>query len=158
MDKAEAQALTADSDLFKDTVGVEIPDDYTLVYHCAKNVPYFPSLAICTAMMPLCQGQVDAVGVEKLPGMENTQLWYNGPYILQEFIQGNSKTFVRNEAYWDKDCTLFDTVTSLVVDDGLMGQQMFMNGEVDACTLSESNLRSIYDNPSSEWYPYLVEV
>ena len=157
MDKAEAQALTADSDLFKDTVGVEIPDDYTLVYHCAKNVPYFPSLAICTAMMPLCQGQVDAVGVEKLPGMENTQLWYNGPYILQEFIQGNSKTFVRNEAYWDKDCTLFDTVTSLVVDDGLMGQQMFMNGEVDACTLSESNLRSIYDNPSSEWYPYLVE-
>ena len=157
MDKAEAQALTADSDLFKDTVGVEIPDDYTLIYHCAKNVPYFPSLAICTAMMPLCQGQVDAVGVEKLPGMENTQLWYNGPYILQEFIQGNSKTFVRNEAYWDKDCTLFDTVTSLVVDDGLMGQQMFMNGEVDACTLSESNLRSIYDNPSSEWYPYLVE-
>ena len=37
--------------------------------------------------------------------------------------------------YYDKDCTLFDTVTVLMVDDVLMGQQLFMNGEVDTCSL-----------------------
>ena len=38
MDEAEALELNCDSDLFKNTVGIEAPDDYTLVYHCVSNM------------------------------------------------------------------------------------------------------------------------
>ena len=158
MDEAEALELNCDSDLFKNTVGIEAPDDYTLVYHCVSNMLYFDSLAVSAALMPLSQGQLDAVGVgSEMNSIENTDLWYNGPYIMTEYIQNNSKTFTRNESYYDKDCTLFDTVTVLMVDDVLMGQQLFMNGEVDIAPLSESNLRTIYGDPNNEWYEHLVE-
>ena len=107
MDEAEALELNCDSDLFKNTVGIEAPDDYTLVYHCVSNMLYFDSLAVSAALMPLSQGQLDAVGVgSEMNSIENTALWYNGPYIMTEMIQNNSKTFTRNESYYDKDCNL----------------------------------------------------
>ena len=157
MDKDAALALKATDDLFKNTVGIETPDDYTIVYHCSKNVPYFDSMGASTAMLPLSQAQVDELGVEGLRAQDNTTMWYNGPYRITEFVQNNSKVLTKNDAYWDKDCTLFDTVTVLMVDDTLNAQTMFMNGELDTCTLSESNLRTIYDNPDHEWHDYLVE-
>lgn len=157
MDKDAALALKATDDLFKNTVGIETPDDYTIVYHCSKNVPYFDSMGASTAMLPLSQAQVDELGVEGLRAQDNTTMWYNGPYRITEFVQNNSKVLTKNDAYWDKDCTLFDTVTVLMVDDPLNAQTMFMNGELDTCTLSESNLRTIYDNPDHEWHDYLVE-
>ena len=157
LDEAEALALSADNGPFLEMVGIEAPDDYTVIYHCTKNAPYFQTLGTHTSLRPLSQAQVDEMGVEGVRTQDNTNMWYNGPYTITEYIQGNTKTLTKNPAYWDKDCYLFDTVTYLMVEDALQAQNLFMNGDIDWCNLSESNLRSIYEDPNGEWYPYLVE-
>ena len=157
LDEAEALALSADEGPFLEMVGIEAPDDYTVVYHCTKNAPYFETLCFGAALRPLSQAQVDEMGVDGIKNQDSTTMWYNGAYTITEYIMSNTKTLTKNPAYWDKDAKLFDTVTYLMVEDNLAAQNLFMNGEVDYCTLSESNLRTIYENPNGEWYPYLVE-
>ena len=157
LSEEEARALSADNGPFLEMVGIEAPDDYTVIYHCTKNAPYFQTLGTHTSLRPLSQAQVDEMGVEGVRTQDNTNMWYNGPYTITEYIQGNTKTLTKNPAYWDKDCYLFDTVTYLMVEDALQAQNLFMNGDIDWCNLSESNLRSIYEDPNGEWYPYLVE-
>ena len=157
LDEAEALALSADNGPFLEMVGIEAPDDYTVVYHCTKNAPYFQTLGTHTSLRPLSQAQVDEMGVDGIKNQDSTTMWYNGAYTITEYIMSNTKTLTKNPAYWDKDAKLFDTVTYLMVEDNLAAQNLFMNGEVDYCTLSESNLRTIYENPNGEWYPYLVE-
>ena len=55
------------------------------------------------------------------------------------------------------DCTLFDSVTYKMVESKDVAFQMFQAGEVDDITLTESNLHTIYDNPSNEYHDNLVE-
>ena len=146
VDEAEALALSADEGPFLEMVGIEIPDDYTVIYKLSKSVPYFESLCTGACIYPLSQAQVDAMGVDGVFGQQPNNMWYNGPYVISEYVQNNSKIFTPNPEYWDKDCQLFDSVEVKMVQDNLTDDEMFMNGEVDRCDLSESRLRLIYDN------------
>ena len=59
----EAKALTAgEGSKFREMVGLETPDDYTVVYHCLAEKPYFDSLAAYVALYPLSQAMVDELG------------------------------------------------------------------------------------------------
>ena len=157
MDEAEALELKATGELFTSTVGIETPDEYTIVYHCSKVAPYFDSLAVSAALLPLSQAQIDEMGIEGVKSQDNTTMWYNGPYVISEFIMDNTKVFTPNPTYWDKDCYLFDSVTILMLDDSLVGQTMFMAGDVDTCNLNEANLKTIWEDPNHEWHNYLIE-
>ena len=53
-------------------------------------------------------------------GMSNEQMWYSGAYTLTTYISSNEKVLTRNPAYFDKDCTRFDTVTIRVVESALV--------------------------------------
>ena len=99
LDEAEALALSADNGPFLEMVGIEAPDDYTVIYHCTKNAPYFQTLGTHTSLRPLSQAQVDEMGVEGVRTQDNTNMWYNGPYTITEYIQGNTKTLTKNPAY-----------------------------------------------------------
>ena len=157
LSEEEARALSADNGPFLEMVGIEAPDDYTLVYTCPNNAPYFETLCFGAALRPLSQAQVDEMGVSGIRSMDNTDMWYNGAYVITEYIQGNTTVLERNPSYWDKDCTLFDSVTYVTVEDNVRAQDLFMNGEVDWCNVTEATLQTIYEDPSDEWYPYLVE-
>jgi len=156
LDQAQALALSVQDGPFLETVGVEAPDDYTLVYHCSKNAPYFDTLCVSACLYPLSQALVDELGAENVLSMNNNTMWYSGPYTITEFIMGNSKVFTKNDSYWDKDCTLFDTVTVRMLEDGNQDDVLFQTGEVDHTSLSESNLRIIYDDPNNEFHDNLV--
>ena len=41
----EEEGKNLDLTIFKKMVGIEAPDDYTLVYHCTSPMAYFPTLA-----------------------------------------------------------------------------------------------------------------
>ena len=97
------------------------------------------------------------MGIDGFLAQSPENMWYNGPYRITDYIMNNSKVLTRNESYWDKDCTLFDTVTILMVEDGNQDDQLFQTNEVDRATLSESNLRTIYDNPNHEYHANLIE-
>ncbi len=156
--EAEAWALDAsEGSVFMEMVGIECPDDLTLVYHCPTEKPYFPSFPAWAGLYPMPQGMVDELGVEGVMSMDNTNYWYNGCYTMTTFVHGNEKIFTKNPHYWDTEAQLFDTVTVKMIDSNEVGYQLYENGEIDMCDLSESTLNTIMNNPDHKFYNYLVE-
>ena len=154
----EAYALDAsEGSTFMEMVGIEVPDDYTVIYHCVAPKPYFDSVATYACLYPLAQGLVDELGIDGVKAMNNETMWYNGCYTMTSYIQGNEKTFTKNPTYWDQDCFLFDTVTIKMVESTDVAFQLYQTGEVDYTDLSESNLVTINGNENNEFYDYLVE-
>ena len=158
LDQAAGYATKGTDQKFLDTVGVSAPDATTLVFELNASAPYFPSVIMGSCGYPLSQKQVDEMGVEGVLAQNNKTMWYNGPYIIKEFIQGNSKVFEPNPHYWNPDIISFDEVRVVMVEDTNTDDTLFMNGEIDRCTLSESNLRMIYNDESNEWHDNLVQV
>lgn len=154
---SQEEAYALDTSKFLEMVGIETPDDYTVIYHCAQNAPYFDTVCASACLYPLAQGFVDEVGVDKVLETGIEGLWYNGPYTLTEYIQGNSKTLTKNPLYWDTDCKLFDTVTIKIVEDLTVGYQLYETGELDHIDLSEANLRTIYDDENNQFHNQLSE-
>ena len=152
----EAYALTAgEGSVFRDTVKIEVPDDYTLIFHCLNNIPYFDDLAV--NMYPLSQQLVDALGgPDGVQAMNNENMWYNGCYTMTSYVQGNEKTLTKNPAYWDKDCKLFDTVTIKIVDSTDTAYQLYQSGEIDQVSLYESTIQTILDDPNHEYHDSMI--
>ena len=152
----EAYSLTAgEGSVFRDTVKIEVPDDYTLIFHCLNNIPYFDDLAV--NMYPLSQQLVDALGgPDGVQAMNNENMWYNGCYTMTSYVQGNEKTLTKNPAYWDKDCKLFDTVTIKIVDSTDTAYQLYQSGEIDQVSLYESTIQTILDDPNHEYHDSMI--
>ena len=154
----EAYALTADDgSQFLEMVGIEIPDDYTIVYHCVDPKPYFDTVATYACMYPISQSLIDSLGVDGVKAMNNETMWYNGCYTMTSYIQGNEKIFTKNASYWDTEAKLFDTVTVRMVESNDVAFQLYQSGELDYVDLTESNLKTISGNENNEFYDYLVE-
>lgn len=151
------EAMALDTTKFLEMVGIEAPDANTLIYHCWKNAPYFDTVATSACLYPLSQGLIDELGVENMVGMSNSQMWYSGPYTITSYIMNNEKVLTKNPSYWDKDASLFDTVTIRMVGDTNLDDQLYETGEVDQCDLDESNLRAIYEDENHEFHDQLVE-
>lgn len=158
LSEEEAYALNAgEGSKFREMVKIDTPDDYTLVYHCTAPKPYFYTVAAYICMYPMPQGMVDELGVEGVQGMDNTTMWYNGAYLMTSYVQGNEKTLVPNPAYWDKECTRFNTVTIKMVESNEIAYQMYQSGETDYVELSESNIKTISGDESNPYHDQLVE-
>ena len=154
----EAQALTAgEGSKFREMVGIETPDDYTVVYHCTTPKPYFGTVATYACLYPMSQAMVDELGVKGVQEMNNETMWYNGCYTMTSYVQGNEKVFTKNPTYWDTECSLFNTVTIKMVESNDVAFQLYQTGEVDYVDLTESNLKTISGNANNEFYDYLVE-
>lgn len=155
---SKEEALSLDKSKFLEMVGIEAPDDYTLVYTCTKPAPYFDTVATSACLYPVCQSLIDEVGVENFIGISNETMWYNGCYTMTSYIQGNEKVMTKNPAYWDKDASLFDTVTIKMVESDDVAYQLYQTGELDWVRLTESTLKTISDSESNEYHDQLVEM
>ena len=150
-------AKSIDKSKFLEMVGIEVPDDYTVVYTCTAAKPYFYTVATHTCLYPAPQSLIDELGVDGFLTMNNENMWYNGCYTMTSYIQGNEKIFTKNPEYWDKECKRFDTVTIKMVESNDVAFQMYQSGELDCVNLTESNLNNIYGNPDNEYYNYILE-
>lgn len=158
MDPEEAKKLTY-KDMLDYGVGIAAPDDYTVVYTCAVPCPFFHTIASGACLFPLAQGQLDAVGgVEGYRGVTNETLWYNGAYLCNEYIQNNSKVFVQNPNYYNADKEArFNSVTVRMIDDTLVGYQLYDTGEIDEIELAEAPASTILGDTSNKYYNQVVE-
>ena len=158
LSEEEAFALTAgEGSKFFEMVGMEIPDDYTIIYTCITEKPYFDTLAAYQSLYPMAQGMIDELGgVDAVQAMNNENMWYNGPYTMTSYIQGNEKVFTKNPLYWDTECKLFNTVTFKMVESSDVAFQLYQAGDLDSVGLTESALTTIARDPNNEYYDYLV--
>ena len=158
LSKEEAYALDAsDGSKFLEMVGIEVPDDKTVIYHCLTEKPYFDSVAAYACLYPMAQGMIDELGgPDGVKSMSNENMWYNGCYTMTSYIQGNEKVYTKNPTYWDQDCELFDTVTVKMIESNDVAFQLYQSGEVDYVDLTESNVQIISGSESNEYHDYLV--
>ena len=158
LSEEEALALTAEEGSpFSEMVGVDVPDDYTITYTCITEKPYFDTLAVYQCLYPISQAMVDELGgPDAVQAMNNENMWYNGPYTMTSYIQGNEKVFTKNPLYWDTECKLFNTVTIKMVESSDVAFQNFQAGDLDYVDLTESALTTIARDPNNEYYDYLV--
>lgn len=158
LDKEEAYELTAEEgSKFSEMVSVEVPDDYTIIYTCLTQKPYFDTVATYNCLYPISQSMVEELGgPDGVRSMNNENMWYNGAYTMTSYIQNNEKTFTKNPLYWDKNCELFETVTFKMIESNDIAFQLYQSGEVDYTSLTESQLNTIAKDPQNPYYDYLV--
>ncbi|MDR0685168.1 MAG: peptide ABC transporter substrate-binding protein [Spirochaetaceae bacterium] len=138
----------------KARVGIEAPDDKTLVVRLASPAAFFPSM--------LCHHSFSPVH----PAMLNVEDWSstspisNGPYYLLE-NNGKTKVFARNELYWDAVDVRLKTITVHLTDDGdeasatwNSGGADWISGEVNLETLI--NRSGITVNPMFATHYYFI--
>ena len=158
LSKEEAYALTAgEGSKFREMVGLDTPDDYTLVYTCIDKKPYFDTLAPYVSLYPASQKLIDEVGVDGFRAINNENMWYNGCYTMTSYIQGNEKILTKNPLYWDTDCTRFETVTIKMVESNDVAYQLYQSGEIDEVGLTESNIKTISGDESNPYHDKMIE-
>ncbi|MDR2795405.1 MAG: peptide ABC transporter substrate-binding protein, partial [Spirochaetaceae bacterium] len=108
----------------KSKVGIEAPDDKTLVVRLVSPASFFPSM--------LCHHSFSPIH----PAMLNVEDWSgaspvsNGPYYLLE-NKGSTKVFARNELYWGAVDVNLKTITIHLVDEGDEASAMWNSGQAD---------------------------
>lgn len=158
LSEEEAFALNAEEgSKFREMVGLETPDDYTLVYHCITQKPYFDTLATYNSLYPISPAMVEELGGPAgVKSMNNENMWYNGAYTMTSYIHNNEKIFTKNPLYWDTECKRFDTVTIKMVESNDISFQLYQNGEIDYVDLSEAHINTIAKDLSNKYYDYMV--
>ena len=145
-------------DMLAAGVGIEAPDDYTLVFTCPSACPYFDTVAAYNSFYPVAPALIEELGVDGFRSCDNTTMWYNGPYVVEEYIQGNTKSYIPNPNYYDAaNVSRFERFTVTMISDGSISLQLYQNRELDEVDLGESNITTIQSDPSNEYNQQLCE-
>ena len=114
------------------SLGVETPDDSTIVFHLAEPCVYFLDLLRLPVYTPSCSEYADSVdsGWDRDP---ETSL-SNGPFRLAEYVPDQYFVLEKNEYYWNADAVDLDTITYRFFDDTQSMANAYEAGEVDVAT------------------------
>ena len=154
----DAAADMTYEDMLAAGVGIEAPDDYTLVFTCPSACPYFDTVAAYNSFYPVAPALIEELGVDGFRSCDNTTMWYNGPYVVEEYIQGNTKSYIPNPNYYDAaNVSRFERFTVTMISDGSISLQLYQNREVDEVDLGESSITTIQSDPSNEYNQQLCE-
>ena len=154
----DAAADMTYEDMLAAGVGIEAPDDYTLVFTCPSACPYFDTVAAYNSFYPVAPALIEELGVDGFRSCDNTTMWYNGPYVVEEYIQGNTKSDIPNPNYYDAaNVSRFERFTVTMISDGSISLQLYQNRELDEVDLGESSITTIQSDPSNEYNQQLCE-
>ena len=126
-----------------ETLGVETPDDYTLVFRLDEPCVYFLDLLRLPVYTPSCAEYADSAdsGWDKDP---ETSL-ANGPFCLAEYVPDQYFVLEKNENYWNRDAVKLDRITYRFFDDAQAMANAYEAGEVDVATSLPSTVMELYE-------------
>ncbi len=109
-------------------LGVEAPDERTLIVHLAHPVPYLAEFMTHATTFPVPRHVVEELGNEwTRPG----NYVANGPFNLTEWIPNDHIATVKNPLFYDADNVQIDRVTYFPTSDYGAALQRFRAGELD---------------------------
>ena len=115
-------------DAAPDTLGVEAPDDRTLVIRLSRNLPYFLDLLTHPSAFPIHPASFRQYGGQfSRPG----NLVSNGAYRLDDWTLGASIELRRNEQYWNAGATAIERVRYHMIQDPSVELNRYRAGELD---------------------------
>ena len=136
-----------------DQVGIETPDDYTVVYKMTAPTPYFPSMTTYSILFPVNAEFLESKGDGCKLGAPNAEactfgalaadgILYNSAYVISNYTSKSVIEFTKNENYWDAANVFINNVKLTYTaenDDPDYLYKMFKNGEVDATGVRVAN-------------------
>ncbi|MBU3191734.1 peptide ABC transporter substrate-binding protein [Clostridium bowmanii] len=120
-------------------VGVKAKSKYVLEYTLESIKPYFLSMLTYVCFMPINGKFLGEVGAKF--GTDNKNLLYNGAYLLQTFEPQNSRVFVANENYWDKENVFIKKLTySYNKEATTLSPELFSRGQITDAIIPTSSI------------------
>jgi oligopeptide transport system substrate-binding protein len=152
---ADYNACQKNCDALADKVGVEAPDDYTLVVHLTSPQPWFVQQVSHHSFLAVHQATVEQYGDS---WTDPDHIVTDGPFELESWQHDSSIDLVK----WDgwrgaKDVSLTHVNGKIIVD-GTTRVQAFEAGEVDALDaggLPPDEIARLKETPEYESYPAL---
>jgi ABC-type oligopeptide transport system substrate-binding subunit len=127
---ANAEAYNKGTIKSPDQVGIEAPDDSTLVVRLSSPVSYFLYLTQFYSCLPVPRWAVEKHGNRwTLPG----NIVGNGAFTLAYWRQNNRFEFEKSHTYWDSASVKLDRVTAYCIDDLNTSFNLYKAGVIDWC-------------------------
>jgi oligopeptide transport system substrate-binding protein len=152
---AEYNACTKKCDALADKVGVEAPDDYTLVVHLTSAQPWFIQQSAHHSFLAVHQATVEQFG-DKWTDPQN--IVTDGPFKLQKWEHEAEIDLVKNDQWRDAANVKLTAIEGKIIVDGTTKVQAFESGEVDALdggNLPPDEMPRLKEMPEYENYPAL---
>lgn len=125
------------------TLGVETPDDNTLIFHLSTPCVYFLDLLRLPVYTPSCHTYATAVGDGWDTNPETSVS--NGPFCLKEYVSGQYFVLERNPYYWNQDAINLDEITYKFFDSQQAMQAAYETGEIDVAPGLLSTVMTEYE-------------
>jgi oligopeptide transport system substrate-binding protein len=104
-------------------------DDYTLRLEFERPTSYFLKLTAFTTYFPIREDFYTEH--EERYAADATDLLYNGPFKLVDWVHSASLRMVKNENYWDKDSiTLNEIRADYITEDTRARLNLFIDGKI----------------------------
>jgi len=142
-------------DALADKVGVEAPDDYTLVVHLTSPQPWFIQQSAHHSFLAVNQSAVEQFG-DKWTEAEN--IVTNGPFKVAKWEHDAELDLVKWDEWRDADSVTLTSVPGKIIVDGTTRVQAFESGEVDVfdgAGIPPDEIARLKETPEYEAYPSL---
>ena len=132
---ANAEAI-ATGEMEPSELGIEAPDDSTLIVTLERPIPYFISLMSFPTFYPQHEAFVSAAGDDYAKNAD--QVLYNGPFKLTNWQSGNGEMWImeKNEEYWDAEKVILETINADVITDPKAAVDLYTAGKKDITFLT----------------------
>lgn len=147
-DRLGAEETASEYSFILDTVGMEsyeAVDDYTLNVKLKAPCDFFLGLLAFPSFFPLNEEFYIAQGDQYALSVDN--LLANGPYVMTEWVAGNSFGYKKNDTYFKKDQVKLDSLQFKVLKDTQSAMIGFESNEVDVVQLSGELVDAYKDRP-----------
>src|SRR3954470_11172554 len=142
-------------DALADKVGVEAPDDYTLVVHLTSPQPWFIQQSAHHSFLAVNQSAVEQFG-DKWTEAEN--IVTDGPFKLAKWEHDSEIDLVKWDEWRDAADVTLTSVPGKIIVDGTTRVQAFESGEVDVfdgAGIPPDEIARLKETPEYESYPSL---
>jgi oligopeptide transport system substrate-binding protein len=152
---AEYNSCTKKCEALADKVGVEAPDDSTLVVHLTSAQPWFIQQSAHHSFLAVHQATVEQFGDK---WTEPANIVTNGPFKLAKWEHEAEIDLVKNDEWRDAASVKLTSIPGKIVVDGTTRVQSFESGEIDALDgsgIPPDEIARLKETPEYELYPSL---
>ncbi|HRY77688.1 MAG TPA: peptide ABC transporter substrate-binding protein [Candidatus Izemoplasmatales bacterium] len=114
-----------------DDVGIEAPDDYTLVIHLTQRTEYIVSLLSFYHFMPIKESVVEDDIADGTWAIDPAKVVCNGAFVLTAYTTGDGLVLSKNANYWDAENVKLTQINGKFIDEDASAYYAYLQEELD---------------------------
>ena len=143
-------AAISEGEMAPEELGVEAPDEHTLVITLENPMPSFLESTDASVFYPQRQEIVEQYGEQY--GADFDKFVYNGPFKVTEWTHNSSIKIEKNENYWDAENVDLDYVTYQIMSDTAAIMNAYDAGQIDVIDISSQEALQKYQADNNNVY------